>query len=107
MGPIPKSDIEKEIANELTFTAAVTALERHAGSFRNLYGPQGKTKMAEGRDLTAIRYCIGTGGALTGLENGIEIMKKMITQSQGNKLYPRTGISLLQFSENAIIDSRG
>jgi len=95
LGPVPKTDSEKEIAHELTFTAAVTALERHAGSFRDLYGPHGKTKIAEGRDLTAVGYCIGTGGALTRLENGIEIMQKIITKSPGNKLYPGERTKLL------------
>ncbi|MDA3941748.1 MAG: GlmL-related ornithine degradation protein [Spirochaetia bacterium] len=95
LGPIPKTDIEKNLAHSLTQTAAVTALARHAGSFRDLYGPQGKTKIAEGRDLTAIKYCIGTGGALTRLNNGIEIMQKMIKNTGVKKLYPGDGTTFL------------
>ncbi len=43
LGPIPINGKEIKMARNLTQTAAVTALERHAGSFRDLYGPQGKT----------------------------------------------------------------
>ncbi len=95
LGPVPVTDKEKKIAYDLTFTAASAALGRHAGAFRDLYGPRGKTKMAEGRDLTAVKYCIGTGGALTRLKGGIEIMQKMVTNSPGKKLYPGEGIKFL------------
>lgn len=95
LGPVPKTRRERETARDLTETAAFIALERHAGSFRYLYGPQGKTKMAEGRDLTAIKYCIGTGGALTRLENGIEIMQNLIRNSLGQKLYPGKGTTFI------------
>ncbi len=95
LGPVPTTDKEKRIAHELTYTAAAAAMERHTGSFRDLYGSRGKTKMAEGRDLTAVMYCIGTGGALTRLENGIRIMKKIISNSHGKKLYPGDGTKFL------------
>lgn len=95
LNPIPKTDIEKKLAHDLTRTAAVTALARHAGSFRDVYGPRGKTKIAEGRDLTAVRYCIGTGGALTRLNKGIEIMQKMIKNNHVTKLYPGDGTKFL------------
>ena len=95
LGPVPQSEAEKKTAYTLTQTAASVALERHAGNFRNLYGPQGKTKIAEGRDLTAITYCIGTGGALTRLAGGIKIMQQMIQNSLGKKLYPGNGTKFL------------
>ena len=88
LGPVPKTDEDKETAYDLSYTAAATALERHAGTYRNLYGPQGKTKIAEGRDLSAIKYCIGTGGALTRLKGGRKILKKIIENSKITKLYP-------------------
>lgn len=95
LGPVPKTEREKELAYELTQTAISTALERHAGTIRDLYGPQGKTKIAEGRDLTSVKYCIGTGGALTRLNGGIEIMQKILDNSPGKKLYPTPGTKFL------------
>ncbi len=95
LGPLPITDKEKELAHDLTQMAAATALERHAGTLRDLYGQKGKTKIAEGRDLTAVKYCIGTGGALTRLNRGKEIMKEMMESSQLKKLYPGDGIKFL------------
>ena len=95
LGPVPKTDREKKLARDLTQIAAVTALQRHAGTYRDLYGPQGKTKIAEGRDLTAVRYCIGTGGALTRLKGGLGALQKMIGSSRINNLYPGKGTKFL------------
>ena len=95
LGPVPITDREKKLALELTQTASFTALERHAGNFRDLYGPRGKTRMAEGRDLTAVKYCIGTGGALTRLQGGRGVLQKMIESSPQKKLYPGDGTRYL------------
>jgi uncharacterized protein (TIGR01319 family) len=88
LGPIPTSGEEVRLVEELARIAARTALERHAGNFRNLYGPQGKTRIAEGKDLTSVKYCIGTGGALTRLPDGAGILKKIIANHNGAGLYP-------------------
>ncbi len=106
LGPVPKTKREKKLALELTQIAAVTALERHAGTFRELYGPQGKTKIAEGRDLTAVKYCIGTGGALTRLKGGREVLQKILDNSTGKKLYPAAGTEIL-LDRNYIMASLG
>ncbi len=95
LGAIPITDEEKNLAKDLTQMAATTALERHAGTFRDLYGPQGKTKVAEGRDLTAVKYCIGTGGALTRLEGGQGALEKIMGDSHFKKLYPGNGVKFL------------
>lgn len=95
LGPVPKNNKEINLARDLTQLAAATALERHTGTYRDLYGPQGKTKIAEGRDLTAVKYCVGTGGALTRLDRGKEIMQKMMESSQIKKLYPGDGVNFL------------
>jgi len=106
LGPVPITVKEKSLAHNLTRMAAVTALNRHAGSFRDLYGPQGKTKIAEGRDLTAVKYCIGTGGALTRLTGGLKIMHQMIENAQAKKLCPSSRTILL-LDQNYIMASLG
>jgi uncharacterized protein (TIGR01319 family) len=88
LGPIPAGREEILLVEELAKIAARTALERHAGNFRNLYGPQGKTRIAEGKDLTSVKYCIGTGGALTRLPDGADIIRKIIANHNGAGLYP-------------------
>lgn len=86
--PIPISDMEKRFVEELTSIAVTTAIKRHAGKFRHLYGPEGKKTVAEGKDLTKVKYIIGTGGALTRLPNRINIMKDIPLSNNGNELLP-------------------
>lgn len=86
---IPKTAEEVRFVERLTKEAVLKAVERHAGKIRYVYGPSGRTTLAEGKDLTQVKYIVGTGGALTRLPNRIEIMKS-ITESNttGLNLYP-------------------
>lgn len=93
--PIPETDIEKAFVEALTLEAVVTAVERHAGKIRNLYGPNGKKTLAEGKDLTNVKYIVGTGGALTRLPNRIEIMKRIALSNKVNNLYPTKEAKIL------------
>ncbi len=93
--PIPESEREKAFIERLTKEAVLTALERHAGQLRYLYGPSGKKTVAEGKDLTSIKYIIGTGGALTRLPNRVEILKSAATHSRGMELYPKQEAKIL------------
>ncbi len=95
LNPVPVTEKEKKAAEDLAFTAASAALERHSGIFRELYGPKGKSRVAVGRDLTAVKYCIATGGALTRLEGGIGIMQKTLNTCHGKGLYPGEGTRIL------------
>ncbi|WIV11223.1 GlmL-related ornithine degradation protein [Proteiniborus sp. MB09-C3] len=104
--PIPASDIEKRFIEELTLEAVITAVKRHAGKFRYLYGPNGKKTIAEGKDLTNIRYIVGTGGALTRLPNRVEIMKRIASSNKGNELLPNKEAQIL-VDNNYIMASLG
>lgn len=86
--PIPETDREKEFIERLTKEAVLTSLERHAGKLRHLYGPSGKKTVAEGKDLTNVRYIIGTGGALTRLPKRHGILKSVGLHGKGMELYP-------------------
>ena len=72
--PIPVTEQEVVFAEALTAKAISTALERHAGRIRYIYGPGGRLKVARGKDLTRVKYVIGTGGALTRLPRGKELL---------------------------------
>ncbi len=64
--PIPKSKEEILFVERLTKEAVVKAMLRHSGKIRNIYGTTGKVKIAEGKDLTEVRYIVGTGEHLLG-----------------------------------------
>lgn len=96
MKPIPETPLEKEIIRRLTKEAVFASVERHAGSVRNLFGESsGRKTVAEGKDLTEVRYIIGTGGALTRLENMESILKEIHQEGRGQKLYPKKEAEVL------------
>jgi len=83
---IPKNDQERKFVSRLTDEAVSKAVERHVGRIRYVYGPSGRQSLAEGKDLTQVKYIIGTGGALTRLENGVDTLKKIVTSNNPNQL---------------------
>lgn len=86
--PIPESELEKSFVENLTLHAVITAVKRHAGHLRHLYGPGGKKTVAEGKDLTLVKTIIGTGGALTRLPNKIKMLEQVALSGKGNELLP-------------------
>ncbi|MGM0411461.1 MAG: GlmL-related ornithine degradation protein [Bacillota bacterium] len=77
LAPLPRDKKEEEYVHILAEKAAVTAVKRHAGKFKDYFGPSGRMTVAEGKDLTAVKWIIGTGGALTRLTDGEEILKSV------------------------------
>lgn len=93
---IPKNDKEVKLVERLTLEAVLTAVERHAGSIRKLYGEgAGRKAVAEGKDLTQIKYIIGTGGALTRLPKRVEVMKKISSSGKGTEMFPTAEAEIL------------
>ncbi len=85
---LPETPDEIAGALALTRQAAVTAMHRHAGRIASLYTATGRTTIARGRDLTACRSVIGTGGALTRLPGGADILAEMLSGGDGERLLP-------------------
>lgn len=86
---IPKTADEIRFVERLTKEAVLKAVERHAGKIRYVYGPSGRSTLAEGKDLTQVKFIVGTGGALTRLPQRIEIMKTIAgSNTNGLNLYP-------------------
>ncbi|SHH29623.1 conserved hypothetical protein [Caloranaerobacter azorensis DSM 13643] len=104
--PIPETELEKRLVEELTLEAVITAVKRHCGRFRHLYGPSGKKTIAEGKDLTNVKYIVGTGGALTKLPNRIEILRKIALSNKGDELLPTKEARIL-IDNNYIMASLG
>jgi uncharacterized protein (TIGR01319 family) len=93
--PIPETDMEKQFIERLAKEAVLTSLERHAGALRHLYGPTGKKTVAEGKDLTNVKYIIGTGGALTRLPNRERILESVTFHGKGTDLFPGRNARIL------------
>lgn len=93
---IPKTEAEFKLVERLTKEAVLKAVERHAGIIRYIYGPSGRSTVAEGKDLTTVKYIVGTGGALTRLPHRVEIMKEIAAHNQtGMMLFPTEHAEIL------------
>lgn len=92
--PIPKSEIEIKIVEILTEKALIMSIHRHAGGYTHLFGETKKT-LAEGKDLTSVKWIIGTGGALTRIPKRVEILEKVAGSNKGDKLLPTPEAKIL------------
>lgn len=85
---VPRSDEDVASACGLARFAAVTATVRHAGVLSCIYTPTGRRTVARGRDLTACRLLVGTGGALTRLPGGIETLESARSRGSAECMLP-------------------
>jgi uncharacterized protein (TIGR01319 family) len=104
--PIPDNAETRWTSLELTRWAVDISIWRHAGELRIVYGAYGRNERLEGRDLTAIKYVIGTGGALTRLGVGKEILGNIKTDPSGRKLLPSRDVQVL-LDRNYIMAAAG
>ena len=92
---IPETEQEIRFVEDLALHATITAVKRHVGRLKDLYGPSGKKTIAEGKDLTKVKYIIGTGGALTRLPNRRAILEQIPLSNRGHDLLPKAGLEIL------------
>ncbi len=92
---IPHTEEGRRAAIALARVACRLAIQRHAGERRTVYGAFGVTEVVEGCDLGAIRWIVGTGGALTRLGAGREILEHLAFEPAGGKLLPPPSARIL------------
>lgn len=91
---IPTTERAKALTRWLCTQAVELGVRRHAGVVSDLYTPTGKKQIVKGKDLTAVKWVIGTGGALTRVEGGDAILRRICT-GPGKYLLPRPEATLL------------
>lgn len=92
--PIPETREELDLVQLLAEVALTIALKRHAGELKEYYGPSGKKTAAMGKDLSSVRYFIGTGGALTRLPERSRIIASSLAAERGLSLLPDRNIEV-------------
>ena len=93
---IPQNGEEKRFVERLTKQAVLDSVERHAGKIRYIFGPSGRSTVAEGKDLTQVKYIVGTGGALTRLPNRVKILEEIAKHNEtGLLLFPSEKAKIL------------
>ena len=91
---MPKEEDEIGMTKWLCEQAVQTGVKRHAGVINDLFTPSGKKQVVKGKDLTAVKWIIGTGGALTRVEGGKDILRKVCT-GPGKHLLPTPEVQIL------------
>lgn len=84
---LPSTERAQEMTRALCAFAVETGARRHAGAVTDLYTPTGRKQIVKGKDLSAVRWVIGTGGALTRIEGGEAILRRVCTGA-GKHLLP-------------------
>ena len=91
---IPETKEHKRFIERLTKEAVIVSINRHAGGYRTYFG--GKTDtLAFGKDLTAVKWIVGTGGALTRLTAREEILNSISQFNRADKLLPTAEAKIL------------
>lgn len=91
---IPVTEKHKRFIERLTKEAVIISINRHAGGYRTYFGGKSKT-LAFGKDLTGVKWIVGTGGALTRLPAREEILKEIGICNKGDKLLPTPEAKIL------------
>ena len=106
--PIPTTEDQMKLTERLCLEAGQTAIRRHAGKYRYIYLPEGRKTLTEGKDLSQVKYVVGTGGALTRLPHRQELLRQMADMNgNGAMLYPKPGELGLLFDDDYIMASLG
>ena len=92
--PIP-SGLQIPLTEKLTEVAFDVSLKRHSGRLVYMFNSSGKVAYAEGKDLSSVKYLIGTGGALTRLPNRLNIIKKVLSKQNDLILSPSSETNIL------------
>jgi len=95
VSPVPETALERAVSEYLTQKAVEMAVDRHAGELKYLYGPSGRITIAQGKDLTNVKWIIGTGGALTRLGKGMQILSSLLERKSPKKLFPGKDAQIL------------
>ena len=91
---IPVTEEEIRTSRILTKKAVEIALERHVGSIKRKYGGESGF-IAYGKDLSQVKYIVGTGGALTRLPGGKETLLNIRFLKDEVSMLPGRGAKVL------------
>ena len=75
--------------------AVEIGVRRHAAVVSEIFTPVGRRQVIKGKDLSAVKYVIGTGGALTRVEGGRKILESICTGVGKYLMPPKTAKILI------------
>ncbi|MCL2285811.1 MAG: methylaspartate mutase accessory protein GlmL [Firmicutes bacterium] len=94
--PVGEHTAYKQVEQALASEAVRLSAARHVGFYERTYTPMGETIIQTGKDLTGVKYVIGTGGAIIGASAPKEILKAAVYSPRDvNLLKPQSPQLLL------------
>lgn len=94
LAALPVTDRQKALTRWLCERAVSIGARRHAGVVTDLFTPTGRRPIVKGKDLTAVKWVVATGGALTKVEGAAECLRAVCTGA-GKHLLPDPSATIL------------
>ena len=98
LAALPATEREKALTRWLCEKAVAIGARRHAGVVSDIYTPTGRRQVVKGKDLTAVKWVVATGGALTKVERASECLRAVCTGA-GKHLLPDSSATILVDAE--------
>ncbi len=98
LSALPVTERQKALTRWLCERAVSIGARRHAGAVFDLFTPTGRRQVVKGKDLTAVRWVVATGGALTKVEGAAECLRAVCTGA-GKHLLPDPSATILVDAE--------
>lgn len=98
LAALPATEREKALTRWLCEKAVAIGARRHAGVVSDLYTPTGRRQVVKGKDLTAVKWVVATGGALTKVDGAAECLRAVCTGA-GRHLLPDPAATILVDAE--------
>ena len=76
--PIGEYEVYKPVEQALATEAIRISAMRHVGFYERAYTPMGETIIQTGKDLTGVKYIIGTGGAIVNSDSAEKILQAAV-----------------------------
>lgn len=94
LAALPVTHRQKAFTRWLCERAVSIGVRRHAGVVSDLFTPTGRRQVVKGKDLTAVKWVVATGGALTKVEGASECLRAVCTGA-GRHLLPDPSATVL------------
>ena len=85
---MPETERERELTRWLCARAVDAGAKRHAGRLTDLFTPTGRRRILKGKDLSAVRWVVATGGALTMIEGAADFLRSICVGAKSHLLPP-------------------
>jgi len=85
---MPATERELELTRWLCARAVDVGVRRHAGHISDLYTPTGKKQIVKGKDLSAVKWVVATGGALTRVKGAADCLRSICLGPRKHLLPP-------------------